>query len=142
MAFGFFDEINQEYVEMDPRIGTIQLLNGLGSVDLYDSVITETREIALKQTSAEKFPEFYIPGSTFNYFKGSSNLQTIYRSENVYLKDNLERVGTNKLLVMKIQRCIQETLPQGEQCEQQDDVETFFETHTFAIMVLKNYVDF
>ena len=142
MAFGFFDEINQEYVEMDPRIGTIQLLNGLGSVDLYDSVITETREIALKQTSAEKFPEFYIPGSTFNYFKGISNLQTISRSENVYLKDNMERVGTNKLLVMKILRCIQETLPQGEQCEQQDDVETFFNTHSFAIMVLQNYVDF
>ena len=142
MAFGFYNEDNHEYVEMDPRIGTIQLLNGLGSVDYSESFITETREIVLEQTSAEKFPEFYVPGSTFNYFKGGSNLQTISRSENVYLKDNMERVGTNKLLVMKILRCIQETLPQGEQCEQQDDVETFFKTHTFTIMVLQNYIDF
>ena len=48
MAFGFFNEVNQEYVEINPRICTIQLLNGLGSDNFSDSVITETREIALE----------------------------------------------------------------------------------------------
>ena len=48
MAFGFYKDSGTDYVEMNPRIGTIQLLNGLGSVSISDSVITETREITLE----------------------------------------------------------------------------------------------
>ena len=72
------------------------------------------RELEIELVQNVTHPEFYTEGSILNDFTDRvEGVFTIARSEEVYLKDVLERFFTNQVLFLEILRCTPGSLPMG-----------------------------
>ena len=70
------------------------------------------KELEIERLDQEKHSEFFSKGSLFS-FVDPTNLPvyTMSNPEEVNMKDVLERLGTNKIIHLKIVKCKEDTLP-------------------------------
>ena len=141
-VIGFYDSTDGSTVELDPRIGRFQFTYGHFNPFLFS--MEPIRELELEYVDRERHSEFFTEGSILSGLDDSDSrkVYTLANPELVNLKDTIERYQTNKMIQLKILRCEQDTLPEGQKCAEMDEFESFFKAKDFFIIALVNYIDF